>query len=79
MDASFLIPASIAYAKTLPKSIFLVPGYGAQGGGARDVAACFNTDGYGAIVHSARDVIFAYQKAIRERNSERRPGRLRRR
>jgi len=56
-----------ALRRTMPKSIFLVPGYGAQGGGARDVAACFNTDGYGAIVHSARDVIFAYQKAIREK------------
>ncbi len=47
--------------KTIPKSIFLVPGYGAQGGKAGDVVPCFNEDGYGAIVHSARKVIFAYQ------------------
>ena len=46
----------------MPKAIFLVPGYGAQGGTARDVANCFNSDGYGAIVNSSRDIIFAYQR-----------------
>ncbi|MCD4740541.1 orotidine-5'-phosphate decarboxylase [archaeon] len=46
----------------MPKTIFLVPGYGAQGGGADDVLPCFNADGYGAIVNSSRGVIFAYQK-----------------
>jgi orotidine-5'-phosphate decarboxylase len=45
----------------MKESIFLVPGYGAQGGGAADVVPCFNTDGYGAIVNSARGIIFAYQ------------------
>jgi len=43
----------------MPKSIFLVPGYGAQGGGADDAMPCFNKDGKGAIIHSARGVIFA--------------------
>ena len=46
----------------LQKSIFLVPGYGAQGGGAKDVVHCFNKDGYGAIINSSRDIIFAYKK-----------------
>ncbi len=46
----------------LPRSIFLVPGYGAQGGGASDVINCFNKDGKGAVIHSARGVVFAYQK-----------------
>ena len=46
----------------MPNCIFLVPGYGAQGGTARDVVPCFNSDGYGAIVNSSRGVIFAYQK-----------------
>lgn len=46
----------------MPKSLFLVPGYGAQGGGADDVVPCFNDDGYGAIVNSSRGIIFAYQK-----------------
>ncbi|UCD03407.1 MAG: orotidine-5'-phosphate decarboxylase [Candidatus Aenigmatarchaeota archaeon] len=48
--------------KIMPSAIFLVPGYGAQGGGARDVVPCFNKDGHGAIVHSARAVIFARRK-----------------
>jgi orotidine-5'-phosphate decarboxylase len=45
--------------KLMPKSFFLVPGYGAQGGSASDVAPCFNSDGYGAVVVSARGIIFA--------------------
>lgn len=44
----------------MPNSIFLVPGYGAQGGGAQDVKPCFNKDGLGAIVNSSRGIIFAY-------------------
>lgn len=48
--------------KLMPESIFLVPGYGAQGGDAEDVKACFNSDGLGALVNSSRGVIFAYQK-----------------
>jgi len=48
--------------KIMPNSIFLVPGYGAQGGGAADVKPCFNKDGLGAVVNSSRGIIFAYQK-----------------
>lgn len=48
--------------RVMPKSIFLVPGYGAQGGGADDVKPCFNDDGLGAIVNSSRGIIFAYEK-----------------
>lgn len=48
--------------KIMPKTIFLVPGYGAQGGGADDVVPCFNEDGYGGIVNSSRGIIFAYKK-----------------
>ncbi|MDP3487549.1 MAG: orotidine-5'-phosphate decarboxylase [Bacillota bacterium] len=46
----------------MPHSIFLVPGFGAQGGGPKDVVPCFNTDGLGAIVNSSRDIIFAFRK-----------------
>lgn len=49
--------------KIMPQSIFLVPGYGAQGGGAKDVKPCFNEDGLGAIVNSSRGIIFAYEKS----------------
>jgi len=48
--------------KLMPKAYFLVPGYGAQGGGAEDVKPCFNADGLGAIVNSSRGITFAYQK-----------------
>ena len=45
----------------MPKSYFLVPGYGAQGGGAEGVKPCFNEDGLGAIVNSSRGIIAAYK------------------
>lgn len=46
----------------MPNQIFLVPGYGAQGGSAEDVKPCFHDNGSGAIVNSSRGIIFAYQK-----------------
>lgn len=46
----------------MPNQIFLVPGYGAQGGAAKDVKPCFHDNGTGAIINSSRGIIFAYQK-----------------
>ena len=46
----------------LPHTFFLVPGYGAQGGGAEGVAKAFDKKGLGAIVNSSRAVMCAYQK-----------------
>lgn len=46
----------------LPHTFFLVPGYGAQGGGAEGVAKAFDEKGLGAIVNSSRAVMCAYQK-----------------
>lgn len=43
----------------MPHAYFLVPGFGAQGGKAADVKACFNKDGLGALINSSRDIIFA--------------------
>lgn len=48
--------------KLMPKAYFLVPGYGAQGGGAKDVVNSFNDDGLGAIVNSSRGIMCAYKK-----------------
>ena len=48
--------------KVMPKSYILVPGYGAQGGQAKDLAPFFNEDGLGAIVNSSRGIICAYQQ-----------------
>jgi len=48
--------------KLMPKSYILVPGYGAQGGKAEDLANFFNEDGLGAIVNSSRGIIAAYKQ-----------------
>ena len=44
----------------LPRSYILIPGYGAQGAGGREAAVCFNEDGLGAIVNSARGITYSY-------------------
>ena len=45
----------------MPRQLFLVPGYGAQGASAADCAASFTPDGTGAIVNASRSVIFAFE------------------
>lgn len=47
--------------KLMPRTFFLVPGYGAQGGKAEDIEVCFDENGLGAIVNSSRGIIAAYQ------------------
>jgi len=49
--------------ESLPGVPFLVPGYGAQGGSAQDVAPGFDEQGLGAIINSSRGLTFAYTKA----------------
>jgi len=50
-------PAELAAVRQLlPEAWFLVPGFGAQGGTAADVAAAFRPDGLGAIVNSSRGI-----------------------
>lgn len=51
----------------MPQTWFLVPGFGAQGGSAADVAPAFDERGLGAIVNSSRGVIFAYNRPEYER------------
>ena len=46
----------------VPHTPFLVPGYGHQGATAADVAAAFDTQGLGALVNSARGIIYAYRQ-----------------
>ena len=48
--------------KLMPHTYFLVPGYGAQGGTAKDLKDCFNEDGLGAVVNSSRGIIAAYKQ-----------------
>lgn len=47
--------------KIMRSAYFLVPGYGAQGGTARDVVHAFNPDGLGAIVNASRSIMCAWQ------------------
>jgi len=46
----------------MPRTPLLVPGYGAQGGGAADCAGGFRPDGGGAVVNSSRGITFAFHK-----------------
>jgi orotidine-5'-phosphate decarboxylase len=56
-------PEELKYLRTLmPHIPFLIPGYGAQGGGADDVKYGFLPDGTGAVVNAARSIIFASTK-----------------
>ena len=48
--------------KALPHTFFLVPGYGAQGGTADDIAGAFDKNGLGAVVNSSRGIMCAWQK-----------------
>ena len=54
----------------MPDTIFLVPGYGAQGGTAADALAGRRSDGRGVLVNSSRGIIAAWQKAGTQRWDE---------
>jgi orotidine-5'-phosphate decarboxylase len=45
----------------MPNTFFLIPGYGAQGGKAEDIALGFK-DGIGGIVNASRSLMCAYKK-----------------
>lgn len=56
-------PAQLAeLRRALPHTFFLVPGYGAQGGGANDVVPAFDAEGLGAVINSSRGIMCAYKK-----------------
>ena len=66
-----------ALRQQFPSLWFLVPGYGAQGASAQDVQACFRDDGRGALIVSARGVLYP---SAREPEFDRDPtGSIRRR
>jgi len=56
---------SVFLRRLMPKTYFLVPGYGAQGGTASDIVNCFNKDGYGAIISASRSINYAFEKNSR--------------
>lgn len=45
----------------IPNVLFLVPGYGAQGGSGADTAAGFRPDGAGAIINSSRGIMASFK------------------
>ncbi|MHC4275338.1 MAG: orotidine-5'-phosphate decarboxylase [Planctomycetota bacterium] len=54
-------PDEISALRTLmPQQVFLVPGYGSQGGGVDDIRRCFDGRGRGAVVSASRSVIYAF-------------------
>lgn len=56
-------PAQLAELRAaLPHTFFLVPGYGAQGGGAQDIIGAFDKEARGAVINSSRAIMCAYQK-----------------
>lgn len=44
-----------------PHTYFLIPGYGAQGGKAEDIALGFDQNGLGGIVNASRSLMCAYR------------------
>jgi orotidine-5'-phosphate decarboxylase len=51
----------IAMRNRMPNAWILIPGYGAQGGAAKDVVLGMDRRGLGAIVNSSRGIIFAHE------------------
>src|SRR5690349_3095048 len=52
-----------AFRERMPRTPFLLPGYGAQGASARDLAGAFAGPRRGALVNSSRGIAFAYKDA----------------
>ncbi len=49
--------------EALPRSFFLVPGYGAQGGKPEDLRGLFGVDGLGALVSASRSAVFPWHSS----------------
>ena len=50
--------------KLNPNTFFLIPGYGAQGGKAEDIALGFDSNGLGGIVNASRSLMCAYKSDL---------------
>ena len=51
-----------ALRRVMPSAWLLVPGYGSQGGTARDVVHGFDARGLGAVINNSRGIIFAHAR-----------------
>lgn len=54
--------SSAAIRAAMPRTPFLVPGYGAQGGTAEDCRPLLRSDGSGAVINASRSVIYAFRR-----------------
>lgn len=61
------IDEAVKLRKDLGGMFFLIPGYGAQGGKAEDVAL-YLKNGNGGVVNSSRGILLAYKKQNDEKN-----------
>ena len=50
--------------KIAPHTFFLIPGYGAQGGKANDIAKAFDNNGIGGIINNSRGLMCAYKSDL---------------
>ncbi len=46
----------------MPHTLFLIPGFGAQGADADDAVAALDRKGEGGVINSSRGIIFAFKK-----------------
>jgi orotidine-5'-phosphate decarboxylase len=51
--------ALITLRQRMPTTLFLIPGYGAQGASLETIRAVFQTNSLGAIVNAARSILYA--------------------
>ncbi|HEV7279660.1 MAG TPA: orotidine-5'-phosphate decarboxylase [Pirellulaceae bacterium] len=49
--------------REMPSAWFLIPGFGAQGGAAKEIVPAWDGQGLGGVVNSSRKIIFAYRDA----------------
>lgn len=52
----------VALRQRMPNVPFLIPGFGAQGGSAADIAGGLDENGLGGVINSSRGIIFAYER-----------------
>lgn len=55
--------STAALRAAMPRTVFLVPGYGAQGATADACRDCFLPGGGGAVVNASRSVIYAFESS----------------
>jgi orotidine-5'-phosphate decarboxylase len=55
-----------AMREAMPKQIFLVPGFGAQGGTVETVRELFDNQRRGALITASRSVIYAFDKSDKD-------------